>query len=152
KSGSIEGYSYSDANKNSGITWNKDVFLEYIKDPKGKIPGTKMVFAGIKNENEANALWAYISQYDKDGKTKGPADGKPSARRPARPRLFGWCRRWQERIGVAARAGRARDSADAFGHGRRARGIDHGVRRQHRQIFGRQPAADHGEIALRLRD
>ena len=70
KSGSIEGYSYSDANKNSGITWNKETFLEYIKDPKAKIPGTKMVFAGIKNENEANALWAYLSQYDKDGKTK----------------------------------------------------------------------------------
>ena len=70
KSGSIEGYSYSDANKNSGITWNKDVFLEYIKDPKAKIPGTKMVFAGIKNENEANNLWAYISKFDKDGKQK----------------------------------------------------------------------------------
>jgi cytochrome c len=70
KSGSIEGYSYSDANKNSGITWNKDVFLEYIRDPKGKIPGTKMVFAGIKNEKEANDLWAYLSQYDKDGKAK----------------------------------------------------------------------------------
>jgi cytochrome c len=70
KSGSIEGYSYSDANKNSGITWSKDVFLEYIKDPKGKIPGTKMVFAGIKNEKEANDLWAYIAQFDKDGKTK----------------------------------------------------------------------------------
>ena len=70
KSGSIEGYSYSDANKNSGITWNKDVFLEYIRDPKGKIPGTKMIFAGIKNENEANNLWAYLSQFDKDGKTK----------------------------------------------------------------------------------
>jgi cytochrome c2 len=54
KSGTAEGYSYSDANKNSGITWGKDVFLEYIKDPKAKIPGTKMVFAGIKNENEAN--------------------------------------------------------------------------------------------------
>jgi len=69
-SGSIEGYSYSEANKNSGITWNKETFLEYIKDPKAKIPGTKMAFAGIKNENEANNLWAYISQYDKDGKTK----------------------------------------------------------------------------------
>ena len=52
KSGTVEGYSYSDANKNSGITWNKDVFLEYIKEPKAKIPGTKMVFAGIKNEKE----------------------------------------------------------------------------------------------------
>jgi cytochrome c len=69
-SGSVEGYSYSDANKNSGITWNKDVFLEYIKDPKAKIPGTKMVFAGIKNEKEAGDLWAYVSSFDKDGKTK----------------------------------------------------------------------------------
>lgn len=70
KSGTVEGYNYSDANKNSGITWNKEVFLEYIKDPKAKIPGTKMVFAGIKNENEANNLWAFLAQYDKDGKTK----------------------------------------------------------------------------------
>ena len=70
KSGTAEGYSYSDANKNSGITWNKDQFLDYIKDPKAKIPGTKMAFAGIKNEKEANDLWAFVSQYDKDGKTK----------------------------------------------------------------------------------
>jgi len=70
KSGTAEGYSYSDANKNSGISWSKDVFLEYIKDPKAKIPGTKMAFAGIKNEKEANDLWAYIAQFDKDGKTK----------------------------------------------------------------------------------
>ena len=70
KSGTVEGYSYSDANKNSGITWNKDVFLEYIKEPKAKIPGTKMVFAGIKNEKEANDLWAYVSSFDKDGKTE----------------------------------------------------------------------------------
>jgi cytochrome c len=70
KSGTIAGYSYSDANKNSGITWGKDVFLEYIKEPKAKIPATKMVFAGIKNEKEANDLWAFLAQYDKDGKTK----------------------------------------------------------------------------------
>jgi cytochrome c len=70
KSGTAEGYSYSDGNKNSGITWNKDQFLDYIKDPKAKIPGTKMVFAGIKNEKEANDLWAFLAQYDKDGKTK----------------------------------------------------------------------------------
>jgi cytochrome c len=70
KSGTAEGYSYSEANKNSGITWSKDQFLEYIKEPKAKIPGTKMVFAGIKNEKEANDLWAFLAQYDKDGKTK----------------------------------------------------------------------------------
>jgi cytochrome c len=70
KSGTVPDYSYSEANKNSGITWNKDQFLDYIKDPKAKIPGTKMTFAGIKNEKEANDLWAYISQYETDGKTK----------------------------------------------------------------------------------
>ena len=70
KSGTAAGYSYSDANKNSGITWNEAQFKEYIKDPKAKIPGTKMAFAGIKNEKEINDLWAFISQYDKDGKTK----------------------------------------------------------------------------------
>ena len=70
KSGTTEGYSYSEANKNSGIAWNKEQFLDYIKDPKAKIPGTKMIFAGIKNEKEANDLWAFLAQYDKDGKTK----------------------------------------------------------------------------------
>jgi cytochrome c len=71
KSGTAADYNYSDANKTSGITWNEAVFKEYIKDPRAKIPGTKMVFAGIKNEKEINDLWAYISQYDKDGKIKG---------------------------------------------------------------------------------
>lgn len=69
-SGTAEGYKYSDANKNSGITWNEAVFKEYINDPKAKIPGTKMVFAGIKKESEANNLWAYIAQYDAQGNIK----------------------------------------------------------------------------------
>jgi cytochrome c len=70
KAGTVEGFSYSDANKNSGITWNEAEFKDYIKDPKAKIPGTKMIFAGIKNEKEVNDLWAFISQYDKDGNVK----------------------------------------------------------------------------------
>ena len=70
KAGTAPDYTYSDANKNSGITWSETEFKEYIKDPKAKIPGTKMVFAGIKNEKEINDLWAFLAQYDKDGKTK----------------------------------------------------------------------------------
>lgn len=69
-SGIAEGYSYSDANKNSGLTWNKDVFLEYIKDPRAKIPGTKMIFPGIKNEKEAGDLWAYLASFKPDGTKK----------------------------------------------------------------------------------
>lgn len=70
KSGTIEGYNYTDANKNAGITWNEETFSEYIKDPRAKIPGTKMVFAGIKNENEIKNLWAYLKQFDAEGKKK----------------------------------------------------------------------------------
>jgi cytochrome c len=40
KAGSVAGYSYSDANKNSGITWDEATFREYIKDSRAKIPGT----------------------------------------------------------------------------------------------------------------
>jgi cytochrome c len=69
-SGTIEGYSYSAANKNSGITWSADAFKDYIKDPRARIPGTKMVFAGIKNEKEIGDLWAYLSQFKADGAKK----------------------------------------------------------------------------------
>jgi cytochrome c len=70
KSGTIEGYSYSEPNKNSGIVWSADSFKEYIKDPRARIPGTKMVFAGIKNEKEITDLWAYIAQFKADGEKK----------------------------------------------------------------------------------
>ena len=70
KSGTIEGYNYSDANKNSGITWTEAEFRDYIKDPRAKIKGTKMVFAGIKSENEVTNLWAYLKQFDATGKKK----------------------------------------------------------------------------------
>ena len=70
KAGTIEGYSYSEANKNSGLTWDEAVFKEYITNPRAKIPNTKMVFAGISNENERTNLWAYLKQFDASGKKK----------------------------------------------------------------------------------
>jgi len=68
--GTAADYSYSDANKNSGITWNKEVCEEYIADPRAKIPGTKMIFPGIKNDKERDNLWAYLSQFKADGDKK----------------------------------------------------------------------------------
>lgn len=67
KTGSVEGYNYSDANKNSGLTWDEATFLEYIAGPQKKIPGTKMTFAGIPDETDRNNLWAYLSQFKADG-------------------------------------------------------------------------------------
>jgi cytochrome c len=70
KSGTAADFNYSDANKNSGITWSEATFKDYIKDPRAKIQGTKMIFPGIKNEKEADNLWAYISQFKADGSKK----------------------------------------------------------------------------------
>lgn len=60
KSGTVEGFNYSEANKTSGITWDEATFKEYITNPKAKIPGTKMVFAGLPEEKDRNDLTAYL--------------------------------------------------------------------------------------------
>ena len=70
KTGSVESYNYSDANKNSGITWSEAAFKEYIKDPRAKIPGTKMFFPGVKDPKKVDDLWAYVSQFKADGGKK----------------------------------------------------------------------------------
>jgi len=58
--GTYEGYHYSDANKNSGITWDEAALKEYLRDPKAKVPGTKMVFPGLKNEKDRQDVIAYL--------------------------------------------------------------------------------------------
>ncbi len=70
KAGAIDGFSYSDANKNSGITWNEEAFKEYIRDPRAKVPGTKMIFAGIKIDKEVTDLWGYLKQFAANGSKK----------------------------------------------------------------------------------
>jgi cytochrome c len=70
KSGTVADYSYSDANKSAAITWGADTFKDYIQNPMAKVPGTKMAFAGIKNETEIANLWAYLAQFKADGSKK----------------------------------------------------------------------------------
>jgi|SRR6266508_520499 len=69
KAGTIAGYDFSDADKNSGILWSEATFKEYIQDPAAKMPGTKMFFS-TKNEKEIGDLWAYLKQFGPDGKKK----------------------------------------------------------------------------------
>jgi cytochrome c len=68
KAGTMEGFNYTEANKNSGIVWDEAVFREYIKNPKAKIPGTKMVFAGISDDRDIDDLIAYLKQFGPDAK------------------------------------------------------------------------------------
>src|SRR5215472_8150810 len=64
KAGSVDGFSYSEANKKSGIAWDEATFSEYIKDPKAKVPGTKMAFAGLMDEQKIKDLIAYLHTFD----------------------------------------------------------------------------------------
>ena len=52
KTGAVEGYLYTSANKDKGITWEEDTLFEYLENPKKYIPGTKMAFAGLKKPQE----------------------------------------------------------------------------------------------------
>lgn len=62
KAGAVEGYKYSDAMKSSGITWDEATLGQYLKDPKGYIAGNKMVFAGLKKDDEVADVIAYLRQ------------------------------------------------------------------------------------------
>ena len=70
QAGTAGGYQYSPAAKNAGFVWDRTSFAAFIANPRGKIPGNKMVFAGIKNETEVANLWTYLSHFNVDGSSK----------------------------------------------------------------------------------
>ena len=62
QSGQAEGYSYSAANKNSGVVWEDKTLFDYLLNPKKYIKGTKMVFAGMKKPKDRQDLIAYLKK------------------------------------------------------------------------------------------
>ncbi|MCP2671224.1 cytochrome c family protein [Maricaulaceae bacterium EIL42A08] len=61
EAGSVDGFRYSDANANSGITWTPEVMFEYLENPRGYIPGTTMAFPGLRSEQDRADVLAYIA-------------------------------------------------------------------------------------------
>jgi len=59
--GSVDGFGYSGANKDSGIVWSEKHLWEYLINPKKYMPGTKMVFAGIKKEKERADIITFLA-------------------------------------------------------------------------------------------
>ena len=74
--GTYPGYSYSDANKNSGLTWDEATLTVYLHDPKAKVPGTKMTFPGLQSDDDIKNVIAYL-------KTFGAAAAAPAAPAPS---------------------------------------------------------------------
>jgi cytochrome c len=66
KSGSYPGCAYSDANKNSGITWDEATLMEYLKNPRAIVPGTKMLFPGLKKNDDIVNVIAFLKEHGSD--------------------------------------------------------------------------------------
>ena len=65
KAGTAAGYEFSDAMKKSGIVWDEATLADYNRDPKAKVPGTKMVFNGVKQAPQLDDLVAYLKEATK---------------------------------------------------------------------------------------
>lgn len=59
--GSVAGFNYSPANKNSGITWSKEKLFQYLENPQRVVPGTKMAFAGIQDPQKRADLIEWLA-------------------------------------------------------------------------------------------
>lgn len=66
--GAYPGYKYSSANLESGLVWDEATFARYLRAPRDVVPGTKMVFFGLKNDQEIADVIAYLKQFDAEGK------------------------------------------------------------------------------------
>lgn len=70
KAGTYPGYSYSEANKSSGLTWDVPTLQKYIASPQTVVPHTKMIFPGVKDPQKVNDIIAFLEQYGPDGQKK----------------------------------------------------------------------------------
>lgn len=66
--GGVEGYKYSKAMTESGLTWDHDTLYKYLEDPKGFVKGTKMIFRGLKKKEDRENVIAYLATFNAEGK------------------------------------------------------------------------------------
>jgi len=62
KAAAVQGFQFSEAMKSSGITWDDKTVAEYLKDPKARVPNGKMVYAGLKQQEQVDDMIAYLKK------------------------------------------------------------------------------------------
>jgi cytochrome c len=67
KAGSIPGYPYSDANKNSGLTWDEATLTKWLHGPRALVPQTRMTFSGLQKDEDVANVIAYLKTFDASG-------------------------------------------------------------------------------------
>jgi cytochrome c len=73
KAGTVAGYPYSDAMRNSGVTWDEPTLTTYLHGPQKMIPGVRMTFAGFSRDQDIANVIAYLKTIGKDGNPVAPA-------------------------------------------------------------------------------
>ena len=79
KAGSMEGFTYSEAMKGSGLIWDEATFKEYIENPKKKVAGNKMVFMGVADATDRDNLTEYLKTFSTAAAPAAPAAAAPAA-------------------------------------------------------------------------
>jgi cytochrome c len=62
KAGTVAGFAYADAIKNSGIIWDDDTLAKFLRDPQGSLPGNRMSFPGVKDDATLHDLLQSLKQ------------------------------------------------------------------------------------------
>lgn len=65
KAGVKEGFMFSDALKNSGIVWDEETLRSWIRSPSDLVPGHRMGFVGLPDENQQTAVLIYLREHTK---------------------------------------------------------------------------------------
>jgi cytochrome c len=78
KAGIVPGYNFSDAMKNSGITWDEATLAAYLKSPRKVVQGNKMSFVGLPNDNDIANVIAYLETFNLDGTAATGATAVPT--------------------------------------------------------------------------
>ena len=68
RAGAVAGFAYSAANKSADIVWTGETLSAFLRDPKGVLPGNKMLYAGLKDDQKIADLIAFLRQYDASGR------------------------------------------------------------------------------------
>jgi cytochrome c len=83
KAGVVPGYNFSDAMKNSGITWDETNLAAYLKSPRKVVPGNKMSFVGLPKDQDIADVIAYLETFGPDGNPVAPGAAGGAATAPA---------------------------------------------------------------------
>jgi cytochrome c len=67
RAGTHPGYNYSAAMRNSGLVWNEQALQRYLRAPRDVVPGTRMAFVGLSDDQELAHVIAYLKQFDEQG-------------------------------------------------------------------------------------